>query len=88
MTTGEHETTINFDYENNMVSIYTTREGVRNGILKRLGDKAMKKVEFTDKYQQWQFEIPMNMCRSAQLVTKLINPDEKTPMPEGVFNAA
>lgn len=88
MTNPEHETIIHFDYESKMVGIYTTREGVKSGIKRRLGEDILNDCEvIRDTKQSWEIEIPFKYCRTPQLICKLINPDEKTPMPEGIFTA-
>lgn len=80
MTNEEHETTISYDYADRVVRVYTTREGVRNQILKRLGDQ--EGVSFVETLRSWSFTIPMQYCRSADMVVKLLNEDEKQPMSE------
>ena len=78
MTLEEHETQISFDYSQRVVRVYTTREGVKNGILKRLGEQPDVTVEDGDGY--WSLILPMSACRAPQLIAKLLNPDEKTQM--------
>lgn len=79
MTLEEHETQISFDYAGQVVRIYTTREGVKNGILKRLG---VQEGVTTEGNGPWTLQVPMTMCRGPQLIVKLLNPSEKTPMSE------
>ena len=81
MQVSEHETTINFEYDQRVVRIYTTREGCANGIIRRLGDASEFKQERLNSFS-WSFTIPMGDCRSPELIVKLLNPDEKTPMSE------
>ncbi|MEL6224922.1 MAG: hypothetical protein AAFR31_20000 [Cyanobacteria bacterium J06627_8] len=80
MLISEHETTINFDYEERVVRIYTTREGVYNGVIRRLG----KEVDYqpSGTVNAWSFVIPMAACRTPEFICKLLNPDEKKAMTE------
>ena len=81
MQAEEHETHIWFDYASNTVKVYTTREGVRNGILRRLGPQEGIAEESTGR-GRWSITIPMDLCRSPELICKLLNEEEKTPMSE------
>lgn len=79
MSIEEHETQISFDYAEQIVRIYTTREGVKNGVLRRLGDQESVTCFGNG---PWNLTVPMSMCRGPQLIVKLLNPEEKTPMTE------
>ena len=80
MLISEHETTINFDYEHDLVRVYTTRVGVVNGIRKRLGNE----VDYDSKQMGhgYSLTLPMTACRSPEFICKLLNPDEKKAMTE------
>ena len=80
MSIEEHETTVTWDYKDQVVRIYTTREGVKNGFLKRLGQDKSPEVKGSG---PWSFVVPFADCRAPQLIAKLLNPDERTPMSEG-----
>jgi len=73
------ETSITYDYEIKQVRVFTDREGVKNGILRRLGDVEGLSCEQVGR-RSWQLCIPMSACRGAEMITRLINPDERTPM--------
>jgi hypothetical protein len=88
MTSEEHETLLNFDYAGDVLRVYTTREGVFNGIKRRLGETALLECSVTERRSAWEMVIPMKFCRNPSLICKILNPDEKTEMPEGIFNAA
>jgi hypothetical protein len=88
MTNEEHETVLNFDYAENVLKVFTTREGVYNGIKRRLGETALLECSLTEKRQSWSMIIPLKFCRNPALICKILNPDEKTEMPEGVFGNA
>jgi hypothetical protein len=87
MTNEEHETVINFDYAENAVKVFTTREGVYNGFKRRLGDEALLECTVEEKRQSWSLIIPMKFCRAPALICKVVNPDQKSEMPEGIFNS-
>lgn len=74
MATTTEETSITYDYEIKEVRVYSTRQGVINGILRRLGDQEGVRHEGNFLY------LPMSLCRGAEMITKLLNPDEKQPM--------
>jgi hypothetical protein len=90
------ETSIIYDYDINQVRVFTDREGVKNGILRRLGDVEGLKItphffvkrdketkEVVERRESsWMITIPMEVCRGAEMICKLINPDEKTVMTE------
>lgn len=75
------ETTITYDYQIKQVRIFTDREGVKNGILRRLGDIEGLRCEQCGK-SSWRMWIPMDVCRSPEMICRLLNPDERTPMTE------
>jgi hypothetical protein len=88
MTNEEHETVLNFDYAEQVLKVFTTREGVFNGFKRRLGEAALMECSLTEKRQSWSMVIPLKFCRNPAMISKLINPDEKTEMPEGGFGNA
>jgi len=65
------ETSIVYDYEIEEVRLYTTRLGVANQIKKRLSDAQYKVSQQSDK-GPWFFDIPMEYCRDASLLTRVI----------------
>ena len=84
----EHETILTWDYQDQVIRLYTTREGVKNGILKRLGPDAAPKVQGNG---PWAFVVPFEHCRAPQLIAKLLNPEERVPMSDeqkAAFRAA
>jgi|GEM_PF-1163463 len=78
MKLEEQETTITYDYADSVVRIYTTREGVKNGIVRRLGEQEGLKV--TASSSSWSIVVPMALCRSGDMIVKLLNPEERQPM--------
>jgi len=78
MTNEEHETTLNFDYAHKVLRVFTTRRGVYDGFVKRLGAENIQQLAETDR--TWAFVVDLKLCRSANAIAKLINPDAKTPM--------
>lgn len=68
------ETNIVYDYEIDQVRVYSDRDGVINGILRRLGDQ--EGVKHEGKF----LIIPLKYCRGAELITRLLNPEERQPM--------
>ncbi len=77
MKAEEHETNINWDYFERVIRVYTTREGVKTQILRRLGAEHAPEVKGNG---PWTMTIPFSVCRAPQLIAKLLNPDERTPM--------
>lgn len=75
------ETTITYDYEIKQVRIFTDREGVKNAILRRLGADVPVRCEQVGR-MSWQLWVPMDACRGAEMITRLLNSDAKTPMTE------
>ena len=68
------ETSIVYDYEIKQVRIQSDRDGVINGILRRLGNQ--EGVVHNGRF----LTIPMHLCRNPSLIVKLLNPDERTAM--------
>jgi hypothetical protein len=83
-----HETSIVYDHEISQVRVFTDREGVKNGIVRRLGVVHGLTV---DGDGPWSLRIPMQFCRGPEMITRLLNEDEKKPMTEAqkeAFRAA
>jgi hypothetical protein len=74
------ETSIVYDYEISEVRIFTDREGVKNGILRRLG-QSIDGLRVTGE-NPWFISIPMKHCRGAEMLCRLLNDDERSPMSE------
>lgn len=74
MKREEHETVVNFDYYEDLVDIYTTRKGVRNGVERRIPEDriAYKKVIRNSDGREiaWRYKLPMELCRDAHLITR------------------
>ncbi|MBD2076346.1 hypothetical protein H6F86_21165 [Phormidium sp. FACHB-592] len=68
------ETSIVYDYEIKQVRIQSDRDGVINGILRRLGTQ--EGVVHSGRF----LTIPMHLCRNPSLIVKLLNPDERQAM--------
>jgi hypothetical protein len=67
----ESETVIVFDYPGEVVSIYTTREGVKNQIMKRAGtDATLETFRSDGREVAWEMTVDIDACRSADLITK------------------
>lgn len=79
MKYSENETTINYDYAGNEVSIFTTRRGVKNNVVKRLGED---KVSFRyinkegEKEVSWLMDIDMDDMRNPYYVSKIVSDNE------------
>jgi len=76
MTKEENETVIVHDYAKEKVFFYTTRKGERRNLLKRIGKENVEVDTRRDRLGDeiaWEFEIDMEYCRDAYMVTKVIN---------------
>jgi hypothetical protein len=78
-----HETNITFDYEIRQIRVFTTREGCYNGFVRRLG---AEHVDLKEKSRNsWRFNVSMDVCRGPEMIAKLINPEQKQPMPQSLI---
>lgn len=72
----ENETTINYDYAGDQVDIFTTRRGVKNNVIKRLGED---KVEFRyinyngEKAVSWLMRVDLENMRNPYYVSSVMN---------------
>jgi len=76
MTKEENETVIVHDYAREKVFFYTTRKGERRNLLKRIGKENIEVNTTRDRSGDeiaWEFEIDMEYCRDAYMVTKVLN---------------
>jgi len=72
MTREEHETLINYSYCDEQVSIYTTRRGVRNQLIKRLPEEVPEITVHSNGGREvaWTIRAPMDYFRAPPLITK------------------
>lgn len=72
MTLEEHETHVHFDYAIEEVMIYTTRPGVKNGILRRLPEGSVQLDETINggRPVAWTLRMPMSLVRDPHMITK------------------
>ena len=73
------ETSIVYDYAINQIRIFTDREGVKNGFLRRLGNQPGFVVSGDG---PWFITVPIELCRGPEMITRLLNEDERKPMSE------
>lgn len=66
----EHETNLIWDYTDQVVRIYTTRQGVLRRIKKRLNSD-IDKVSITETSSGVFINIPMSLCRDPSTVVKV-----------------
>lgn len=68
----EHECSITYDFAIKQVRVYSTRDSIIRGMLKRLGEQKGIRREGNSLF------IPMEYCRSATSITRILNKKDTT----------
>ena len=73
------ETSVTYDYPSGVVRVFTDREGVKNGFLRRIGNHPSLVITGNG---PWFISVPMEFCRGPEIIARLLNEDERKPMTE------
>jgi hypothetical protein len=64
-----HETTIGYDYEDQIIRVFSTRESTYTDIRKRLGEELWKQCEYrTYGPSSHYIDLPMSLCRKPEML--------------------
>jgi len=76
MKRSENETTIRFDYKEEDVLFFTTRRGVKNNLVDRVGEKniTFEHINYEgDNPISWNMRVPEDKVRNPYYVTKVVS---------------
>lgn len=72
----ENETTIRYDYAGDQVDIFTTRRGVKNNVVKRLGEDKVKfrHINYeSEKAVSWLMRVDLDNMRNPYYISGVIS---------------
>jgi len=81
-TMDEQETTISFDYPTGWVRVYTTKAGLYNGAIRRLGRDNVVDVDI--RKGSWSFKVPLDCTRNPLTILQV---KVNEPKPKQVLGA-
>ena len=82
------ETSIVYDYELSEVRLFTDRVGIANQVVKRSQGRA-KVIESKsgDRIVAWDITLPMECCRKAYAIAKVLASSSETPFEDACEDA-